>query len=154
MKDDVGPDWMDDGFYFIRPAAKTLGVGAQSLRDWCHHGLIRHHKGSTNRIVVCAADIDAIRAEVIQSNQLVKIEIVRRLHAMGRIGFSRGTARDLFPGNLIPRDVAFGLIQEAMREALIGRGMLKGSVDVIVGNAVSKLEFLLDTHLSSDDNGT
>jgi transcriptional regulator with XRE-family HTH domain len=46
-------------------------------------------------------------------------------------------------GRMIPVAVAEGLIQEAVRETLTEHGLMKGTVDVLVSNASSKLAGLL-----------
>lgn len=147
MTDGIDPDWLNEGYYSIPEAASMLSIGEQRLRDWCHHGLIRNHKEMSGRLLTCAQDIKAIREQAKRLGAKVTIDMVRRLVKSGKIGSSKETRP--FPVGALPLDIAIGILQESMREALTEYGMLRSTSEIIVSNAVRKIERLYDTHLAS-----
>ncbi len=152
MTDGTGPAWLDEGYYPIREAASLLSIGRQSLRDWCHQGLIRSNKEPSGRLLACAEDVNAVCEHAENLRAMVTIDMVRRLGKLGKIGIPKGTSRQetkTFPVGALPLDIAMGLLQESMREALAEYGMLKSTSEIIVSNAVRRIEKLYDAHLAS-----
>ncbi|MCD0449582.1 helix-turn-helix domain-containing protein [Actinocorallia sp. API 0066] len=152
LSSEAEPSWFDDGFYTVNEAATLMSIHRERLRNWCRQGLVRHHKDPADRFLyVCRADVDRILAEMKARRAACSKELVRWLAYRDLIGKSAPETIRL-PHDAVPRAVAMGMIQEAMRISLEDHGIFKKTAQILVQNATETLDRLYDEHFAKGGN--